>query len=371
MAGLTILCPFCFNKFFTHKMMHMCTAKSVCEKANRMEPFLGKGDRNGVSICPDCGRTTATKVCPVCHHSLPKDILDNETKIISIIGGAGAGKSYYVATMLRLIMEKAYLADYNNISVKWVVESREEYERRFKADLDNQRILRPTERKMNLVEDNPPLLLEISQRRKGFGGNYLVTNTFSFFDAAGESFQSESDLQAITPYLKHSGAVIIILDPRQVEYLDKKISDKFPDLPRPSDRRYSDILQNTIDLLRRELRIPKKQLKIPLCVAFSKWDLIVNTPDLLPVGLSISEIKSERGLFDVGVVNNMSQELRSLLMIWDAELVNTAENNFSDVTYFAFSAWGTSNTGGKAAPPIASYRVEDPLLWILRKEKII
>lgn len=367
--GGKILCPFCFKKMPKNALEYVCTSQRCQKIITNAKP-----NRYGIVRC-SCGHNTTTRRCPECHRILPNNILDGNTHIISIVGGASCGKSYFVATLIKQIMYNALLVPFGNIAVKWGISaSREEYITRFKNNLDHFIPLRGTQYVTDVVKDNPPILIEMTRNERGLFGSHLVSDTFSFFDAAGESFEDADKLASITPYIQHSEAVVLILDPRQVEFVNHAVTTAMPNLPPVSDRTYAEILSNTVQILRSyaETFNPlNRKIKIPLCIAFSKWDLLLNTPGLLPDGMNVSDPVQLSGKYDESLCAAISEELRALLMKWEPTLVIMAEGEFEVVRYFAFSAWGTSDTGGRGAPPIASYRVEDPMLWVMRREKII
>lgn len=336
-----------------------------------------KPDRNGFCTCDKagCGRTTSTKVCPHCKTVLPHTITDSPTKIISIVGASSSGKSYYVGSILRKIIDEGLFSElkFDNvtrIATIWAdKKSPTEYTKRFRSLMDNFRILKPTEKITDIVKDNPPLLIEMSVEKKK-----IERNTFSFFDAAGESFHDTSDLAAITPYIAHSEAVILILDPRQIPKVNSEVTAAIPGLPTVSTVTYTEILNNAIQIIRDDTRNKNRKIKIPLCIAFSKWDLVIETPGLLPDGLVCGQSSQQMTSgYDEQRIDTISNEIRSLLkQQWkEANLVDLAEQNFETVKYFSFSAWGSSNSGKPGAPAIASVRVEDPLLWVLHRNGII
>ncbi len=366
--GGKILCPFCFKKMSKNALEYVCASRSCQKIITNARP-----NRYGIVRC-SCGQNTTTRRCPECHHILPNNILDGNTHIISIVGAEGCGKSYFVATLIKQIMYHSLLAPFG-IAVTWGVgASRDEYITRFKNNLDRFIPLPGTQYFTDVVKDNPPILIEMTRNEKALFGSRLARDTFSFFDAAGESFEDADKLASITPYIQHSEAVVLILDPRQVEFVNNAVTTAMPNLPKVSDRTYDEILSNTVKILRSyaETFNPiSRKIKIPLCIAFSKWDLLLNTPGLIQDGLLVSDPARLSGQYDESLCAAISEELRSLLLKWDANLVTMAEGDFEVVRYFAFSAWGTSDTGGRGAPPIASYRVEDPMLWVMRREKII
>ncbi len=334
-------------------------------------------DGKGFCNCDKCGRPTSTKVCPTCKSVLPYSITESPTRVISIVGAASSGKSYYVGAVLRKIMDEGLFSQLkfngiSSISTVWAdkEKSRNEYIKRFRNRMDTFKILPPTDKFTDLVKDNPPLLVEMTLERRR-----LEHCTFSFFDAAGESFQDAGDLAAITPYIAHSEAVILILDPRQIPKLDSDITNAIPGLPAVATMTYSEILDNAIRIIRNDSRLGRGQkIRIPLCVAFSKWDLVMETPSLIPEGLVCGQGSQQMvDGYNEQRIDTISNEIRSLLMQqWnEAGLVSLAEQNFETVKYFSFSAWGSSNSGKTGAPAIASFRVEDPILWILHRNRII
>lgn len=375
--GSKILCPFCFNYVNTKNLLCICTNSIHPETATLGGHVIqnAKPDRHGYCSCDQCPHTTSVKACPNCKELLPPTITESPTRIISIVGAASSGKSYYVGSILRKIMDEGLFSELSfpnisSISTIWVKgKSQSEYTKRFKGYMDRFKILEPTKKYTDIVKDNPPLLIEMSLEKK-----HLERNTFSFFDAAGESFHDSGVLASITPYISHSEAVIVILDPRQIPSVNSAIAAAIPGLPKVSDVKYDEILNNVSEIIRDDIRLSKKKkIQIPLCIAFSKWDLVMETPGLIPDGLICGQTSQSTKGYDEQKIEAISGEIRSLLMQqWgESSLVSLAEQNFETVKYFSFSAWGNSNAGKVGAPAIASFRVEDPLLWILRHNKII
>ena len=362
-----VICPYCFNKIDLKKVDMRCARKTCLDAGttNRhlIPRHLAKVDRNGYGECDICHTSTHTFVCSECHKDLPDTIMQSETKIISIVGAKGSGKSYFVATLLRK-MDEGLFSKINYAATRFPPGNRELYNSRYKDSLEQRIPLTSTNR------DNSPILIQLTymnaQKKK-------IDHTYSFFDEAGESFVSEADLATITPYISHSEAIIILLDPRQIEKVNMEISAVFPNLPAIEATRYEDTINNVADVLYSNLRLnKKKKIKIPLCVAFSKWDLLIRTPNLLPGDFIVSNpsLAPIRG-FDPNMVENASAEIRSLLNEWDPNFLVTVENKFETVRYFGFSAWGSGSPNGKDVPVIASFRVEDPMLWIMHHNKLL
>lgn len=372
-------CPFCFNEINLKTLNMRCSSISCLEPGTNgvhiIDRKSARVDRRGFGTCDICGRTTHKLVCSFCGHDLPDTIRESETKIISIIGAKGSGKSYFVGALLRQIMEEGLLSFINDSSAMFISDGREIYNKRYKKNMDDGVPLDGTRLVTNIVRDNPPVLAQItSPKPRGFGkGKSLTSYTYSFFDAAGESFSEPSVLASITPYIAHSEAIIFILDPRQIAEVNKTVSAAIPNLPPVSDDVYENTVNSVADVIRNSKRLDsQKPIKVPVCVAFSKWDLLINTPNLLPADFMINNPStfSFRG-FNADIIRNSSEEIRSLLREWAPGFLTTMEQQFEDVTYFGFSAWGMGSKDGRNIPAIAPFRVEDPFLWIMNKNGLL
>lgn len=372
-------CPFCFNEINLKTLNMRCSSISCLEpgktEVHIIDRKKARVDRRGFGTCDICGRTTHKLVCDSCGHDLPDTIRESETKIISIIGAKGSGKSYFVAALLRQIMEDGLLSYINDSSTMFISDGREIYNKRYKKNMDDGVPLDGTRLVTNIVRDNPPVLAQItSAKPRGFGkGKSLVSYTYSFFDAAGESFSDPAVLASITPYIAHSEAIIFILDPRQIPEVNKAVSAVMPKLPPVSNDTYENTVNSVADVIRNNKRLDsQKAIKVPVCVAFSKWDLLINTPNLLPADFMINNPNtfSFRG-FNPDIIRNSGEEIRSLLRQWAPGFLTTVEQQFEDVMYFGFSAWGMGSKDGRNIPAIAPFRVEDPFLWILNRNGLL
>ena len=366
------ICPFCFNYF--RQPDYCCISPRCCPPGETVYRIPNAApDRDGFVKCDKCKQTTQEKICPECGKRLPYNILKNPTKIISIVGAPNSGKSYFVGSLIRQLDSSGIFSKLNGTSVLFAgKQSREEYEIRFRRRMDSHIPLDATKYADDIIAANPPILMEFTNRK--------IKNamyTISFFDAAGENFTDDAVLSAITPYISHSEAIIFILDPRQIPDVDAKVTSAIPNLPASNKYPFTDILSNTINVIRNQGHITGV-IDIPICIAVSKWDLLINTPGLIDPGFSVSKPPQIAGGYDDAAINQASEEIKSLLNSWDPSITSLIDNNFNvdtskgkdKVRYFGFSAVGSPVTQSNV-PPIAPFRVEDPLFWILHRDKLV
>lgn len=376
------ICPYCFSEISYDQIDFTCltcsAGKGSSGKSDSYVPFKTKKidvKHGGIAICSNCGNTTGIKKCPNCKKRWPYDFLTGQTHIIAFVGAKGSGKSYFVGSLIKRIYKDAILADYGVATSIVDIDDKngsglEQYQIRYENDMQNQHLFEGT-LPILTINDRPPILMQLQTFKKKFFGGERSINYFSFFDAAGENFENEMHLKTIAPYICNSETLVFVLDPCQVTEFRDGIKDVFPYIHAQSQFSYAKVIEPTIDLIRSDLKVNGK-IDIPICVAFSKWDLMVGTPGLVPDDLTISQPAKLRS-YDEQLTKTISDEIRSLLMNCSdgKNVVAMVENNFSSVTYFAFSAWGSPQQSNGQPPAIASYRVEDTFLWNLRNDGII
>lgn len=160
-------------------------------------------------------------------------------------------------------------------------------------------------------------------------------------------------------------AILFILDP---DHLDI-IRERFNSHTSREDCDWHPIVDTTNNILRLAKNVgTKSKIKIPVCVCISKWDMLLST-GLVPDNLLISSLENMSGAYNENMVKTISEELRSLLIDFDSNLIKGIEEKFSDVTYVAFSAWGSPQEGPTIR--LVPYRVEDPFMWVLHKKKLL
>ncbi len=382
----SIICPYCFQRFPAGKVQWRCNSY-FCKQQDKLEddpaffkyhqsvklqqPHILGGRikvKNGFAQCDKCNEVTNIRICPECHSALPDT---KENIIISIVGAPGAGKSYYVGTLLRQLRTHIHTF---GCSFKYTTKNDEKlYMSKFKANFDKGMKLEKTQQPTdedNFLSANTPLLCDLRDKNG-------ADRTFTFFDAAGENFDDVAIMDAVAKYIQHSTAILLLLDPLQIETVRNTLKTENA----KADVRegetilsYDDILNNLISVIRSQKRMAKKTIiDIPLAIAFSKWDLIEHSPELCQ-GSTVSTGDSPhfKNGFDAANCDNVSAEIEGLLAHWGCEnFLLTVQQNFSKYKFFGVSAIGAAPEANGKVPIIVSKRVEDPFLWLLDQRHII
>lgn len=380
------VCPYCFNSFSKSKVLWRCNSgkcirpaaletdevyaeyHNIASAAEKRMPHIIEGakPKKGFARCDKCGDDTNQMICPVCHSVLPRT---DENIIISVIGAPASGKSYYVGTLIRQL--RNYMSSFG-CSVRFTnEESRRMYEDRFETPFNRRAVLAKTKQpdeNANIVGANLPILCDMTDDK-------LKTRTFTFFDAAGENFENEGIMRYVAPYISHSDAIILLLDPTQIPAVANTLAAENPAFAQSragiNTVSCEQILNNTAEVIHAHLK-SSGRIDIPLAVGFSKWDLIENSPSLRPEGVIVSPSPHFMRGFSPEDCDNVSSEIEGMLAHWEQQnFVTLTRQLFKTVKFFGFSAIGADIVRGREIPSIVSKRVEDPFLWLLHEKKII
>ena len=383
-----ITCPYCYNTFKKSESMWRCNSYSCknekkevdekyCEYHNITNPESNKQPhiiqkskvKKGYVQCDLCGDSSNKKICPVCHSMLPST---DENIIISIIGGPGSGKSYYVGSLLKQLYASGTSV---NCALRFTTpDDSKMYYDRYNKYFEKKQVLqktKPPANGVNIVGANLPVLCDIYDYKK-------VKRTFTFFDAAGENFEDESTMRYLSPYISHSSAIILLLDPTKIEYVKNVLMqekhDLFSDLNqvRENDTSFDIILKNIVDVIRNQNK-SNGIIDIPIAVTFSKWDMVENSEALRPEGCNILNPSPHFSQgFSETDCENVSSEVEGLLGSWGySNFVELVKKDFKTYKFFGCSAIGSAIDKNGNAPNIVSKRVEDPFLWLMHQKKFI
>ncbi|MDO5521121.1 MAG: hypothetical protein Q4G58_11575 [bacterium] len=405
MQKSTYLCPYCFTEHKRKTLWFRCRNKrckprpdkelaayngkapelrQICFPVTRGSRFSKLEQAN----CPECKEVTSTLVCPLCHNTLPSFGKRNKQVVLSMVGAMDAGKSSYMAVLIRELKRHIALAIHGSASFMDENSARE-YEERFL------RYLYPwigTEPSMRIpktrsclcggsfVSVNRPILINCKLNKTYETIFRTRTQTMNYalalYDAAGEDFEDEGVMFTLSNNLIHSNGIFFFIDPMRIPYvrnlLRKEQVDGAATSKLWSSSSADDILLRTAKLLRTKLGIPEQEkLKIPIAVVITKLDVI---QDVLPKTSLLR--KESRHLKEGGFVRQegaeIQEEVGALLYEWgEVEFLSHLQADFSNLRLFAVSSFGNNpDPYGRLQHP-KPVRVEDPFLWLLSENNVI
>lgn len=370
-----MVCPRCFTKISAKETRYVCTNVGCPESGKRpMDRTKLEGSTNFLGAahppkCAECKREAADRICPSCGMLLPFGIDGNGVRevAISVIGAKAAGKSNYIAVLIKMIREQMVLSF--NMNTRACNDSTmKRYNTDFYNPVFRQHVcVKATDAS---VQEIDPLMYHLTITDGSAKARVLHALTLTFFDTAGENLDSEDIMSVVNKYIYHSQGIILLLDPLQMPTVRNALEGKGIHLP----LEYTDpldLLTRTINLIRKGLRKPAGQIDIPIALAFTKIDA---TRCLLDPSLSLHNPSTHlaRGAFDELDFNTVNMDMQALIEQWySSELASMLQANFRTYAFFGLSALGSDPDRSGAIPQLRPFRVEDPFLWLLWKNRVL
>lgn len=393
------ICPYCFQKADHNNIWFQCS-NPVCTEQDKIRtefedcrPLSGTetarvfqrvfpipatnpilrhfGVENPMQAeCETCHCTTSTQVCPHCHSLYPQRVDGLSNSIIAIIGAKETGKSHYVAVLIQQIFEIHQIFGWSMQPLD--DETMNRYETDFYKPLyERNQVIPPTQKAAATGSNRKPLLYSLNIEKNGV----FRTMILAFFDTAGEDMDNEIEMLRYNSYIHNAAGIILLLDPLQ----QKGLRDKLPDQQRETlsktlqndeNTKASHIISRTVNsIMTKSSR--RKQIDIPLAVAFSKMD---EFREVLGNDAPIYSPSQHKGHFNKAEFDAINEYVRGWVGNFDPQFMNTTKL-FKDAAFFGVSALGgrpeqTKNNQQLKNPPRPE-RVEDPLLWLLWKSHFI
>lgn len=397
----SFVCPYCFE---THKMseVEFRCSNNLCkdvpdlpmtkyENGDSAIPLVGKPTFKSTEVvrgkkfipraatCPECHRTTHKVICPSCHNILPESTLLGEDMIISIVGSRDTGKSHFVGVIINELIER--VAPAFGGSFEGFDDTMERYEQSFgrKLYVDLQK-LDLTQSSLQNVNNGAyrPLIFSLKLQVKKGLKETINRYTLVFFDTAGEDLDDADTMSTVNKYICKSAGIIFLLDPMKIPavatQLDEDVIKRASSVSWQRAGRSDDILVRVSNLIRNDRSLKSSdKIDVPVAVVFSKFDAI---EPIIPQGCAIlaNSPHCKEKAFVLSDWHNVNSEVQGLLRTWGAEsFLSQLEVNYTDYSCFAVSSLGLNNnptSDMKISRPMP-HRIEDPLLWILMKLKVI
>lgn len=360
LTATVITCPYCFARVPRERIAFRCTGSPGrgpgCEPrlderlasytgsnaAATLPPvFEGRGRRD---VCPDCGRTSARRVCPECHNPLPAAYCETPGKIVALVGAKNSGKSTYIAVLLHELSHRIG-AELGTSLVACDDRTIERYKRDFARPLFGERKLLPATASA-VTAPRDPLVYLLTRTRRRMLRQVDMSLTLVLFDTAGEDLRSRDVTDLHLRYLAAADAVIFLVDP-----LELTSGEDEP----------IDVVARVTEVVRSGRDLPHgKRLPVPAAVALTKVDA-------LPLDGPLQQARALPGALDLNDREGVHEQVRALLYDWQAgELDRYLGHEYAEYGLFGLSALGGAPRDDAVGPGgIRPYRVEDPLLWLL------
>lgn len=302
----------------------------------------------------------------------------DENRIITVVGPRGAGKSHFVGIVVHELLER--IAPSFDGFLEASVDTKKRYQQRFEDRLyrKSQKLEMSQE-----VSDNKyapakcmPLTFTLAiRKRKGFRETFKRC-TIVFVDIEGESLKDRGGRDSLSKYIGKSSGLIFLLDavrlPATAPRLDADAVKCAGGMCRSA--RPEEILDQVSDLIRKSRGLKKSdKIDIPTAVVLSKFDVVRH---MVPGGLAVLDDSPHcrESAFVLLDWHNVNLDVQGLLSTWGAgTFLSRLAMKYKDYSCFAVSALGMHNnpaSDGKISCPVP-HRIEDPLLWILMKLKMI
>jgi len=348
--GFSAVCPECHSRNpLPHYFCSSCgevhqrlipssygILRRICQCGQRLPStfFLKRGELS--SKCPDCGVL------------LSREHTETKKLFIPIVGGPAVGKSSYLLSAVRGLVEE--VAPSLGVEASFLKDMEAEDFQHLCEGLDKGR---PPEK----TQDRLPRAFNL----KLTGG--LTPRLIYLYDPAGEAYAATGEM-LLHKYQEYFSGMIFLIDPFALPMVRQEFEDRIETCLgalKPSDLSVEDTLSRLLISLEESFGLSKTgRIRAPLAVVVNKvdaFDLEGQITRAVPTG----EITQ-----DTQAWNQQNQAIQEWLWKWDAGgLVHQIETRFSTVRYFVCSALG--HMPDPSAGAFAPQGVLEPLLWILNQ----
>jgi len=332
------MCPYCGRTFGGGELLLGCAGCG--DDATRFPAAGLRRDR-----CPHGRLPQARRSCPGCLRDLPREYVDNGGRTIVVIGSTSAGKSTWVAAVIRQFAKGEVAERFSGMSLDLLGEDsrlryREEFERPL---LSGTAPVHPTVMPARDARTEP-LLLSVRPRSRA------RPVVIALYDTTGEDFSAEH----IAAHLGVASGILLLVDPTRLPGVRRVLALGQPRTePGPRFELFCAALRE---------KLGPHRFTTPLAIALAKldtvWDMFEDrSPMRLPSPHSGDYVEAD-GL-------DVHYEVSSWLGHWfSPEFVRDVAESFPVHRYFGFSAHGRAPA---VLPDRSSYRIEDPLLWFMAR----
>ena len=365
-------CPYCYGKHDIKDCGLKCSfcipgTDITCKHGVNKDPD-GWIPNDSKAKCMKCTDARKRIYCSTegVGKEIPSGFLAGDSLPIALVGAKASGKSNYIAVLIDEIRRKMTSGFNCTLDISCSEESKKYYDDYYYKPLfRDSRVVEGTD-----AGEIPPLIFPL----RFMDSKYRIKKvaTLTFYDTAGENFDSDESVLVFNRYIPNSKGIILLLDPLQIPSIRNQLEGKMP-LP--------EINTDLVEILSRITKNvrdvknlgDRKSINIPLALVFTKMDALEKF-GIIPPGSCLREESEhmKRGGFVLSDFENTNIEMSTILENWmDNELLQMMRQ-FSKYSIFGLSALGGVPNGvslqnGKINPK----RVLDPLLWLLAENDYI
>lgn len=387
-----VACPYCYQRIDNSALAFQCLGigapgRPGCTPENDPRRTAVGFEGNSLPVfpaprsllmstratCDRCGGETGVRACPECHTPLPTTFVGSTSPLVGMVGGVGAGKTVYMTVLdhqLRTTVRRRFDADIRLAGDRQGGESstREYIARYQRALFERGTLLEQTQAARD--SRKAPIVLEWRQPSTFLGRTTYRTTTLSFYDTAGEDLTAQERVHT-QAYLGVADGLIVLLDPWQIPALRDQLD--VPDAAAVGADPPLEVVKRVTELLRASHGVKaSRSIKVPVAVVFAKVDALL--PVLGPSDPLFAPSRPTTG-YDEQSGQDLHEYVAALLEKFGADDVDShLRANYSAFRYFAVSALGAQpdyENGAVDPGGVAPLRVEEPLLWLLNRFKVI
>lgn len=350
------ICPYCYIEYKLSDLIIFCkkcgNQSTISELKFSDKMSLKVGVLPRLNYCVHCGSVKRSDIryqCFNCKQDLPQDVIELKSKIISIVGGRGSGKTIYISLLINFIENNIKFGSNQTFTEV------EGDKRDINTDIVSM-IQHKLKVENSLPEPTLPREVKSDESTAGlpliyFYKNNASTTVLSFYDSAGEDLQNYEALQQDYDYIVNSSGIIFIMD----------IFSGFEEF-----RNTKSSLINLMRLIRIEqsLHINTK-ISIPIAFVFNKFDLYKNEPlnerHMLWNGNNSIEILNEIDKLH----NNLLEHFEDSSIEGLGNLLTICTENFKNFRFIPVSSLGYNPDDNIGTRDIKSFDIEYPYVYLL------
>ncbi len=358
-----IVCPNCWARFSPEEILFVARHPDLIgdpvigsNEFLRFSPMRFNLDGDALD---DREAPTSTMACPHCHLEIHEQLLEIAPLFISLVGAPGAGKSYFLTSMiwcLRNTMPQfklqfidsdpfanSVIADYENLL--FMNPDPESPTQIPKTQADDPRLYRMVMRKDVPVRCPSPIQFttRLARTHPRYRQGHRNGRAIVLYDNAGEDYlpQSEDFSSVATRHLAKSNICFMLFDLTQDPRFARFCTDDRLRTAKQPIRQES-ILRNVALQIRRYSGLPDQaRVKAPLVVIVPKFDAYRGI-DGIDITSEPFIQNSEGGLsLDTARIERYSARLHTLFEEICPELNTCADDITSTVVYIPVSSLGT------------------------------